>query len=432
MPTGPSRTPWRVAITKEDLRRKLTEIVAGIAQALADVWGDASAPGDLTKGFRVATDGALFLDYYERSTGDERFRELSVRLLDIAAERLADQVAARPALFGGYAGVGFAFQQIVGGDSIEDADDCCAEIDASLLEILQTRAWQGDYDLIGGLVGLGAYLLERQPRPAAVEGLALVERLLADTSTQDRGGTTWMRPPELLPEWQRQLAPKGYYNLGMAHGIPGVLSLLALMHQRGLASARGIELLREGTRWMRSCRLPAGRRSQYPIWISVDADKLDELEGSRFGWCYGDPGPAMALLHAGRAFGDRALEQEGIELLVAGGQGSDDAVETNDACLCHGATGLLAVFLRAWNTTGDPRLLPMIDRWVDSALRFYAKGRWPGGFARWSTNHPASDSAQKGWQPDVGFLTGVSGIGLAVLAAISDVEPRWDRLLMLS
>ncbi|MBI3726400.1 hypothetical protein HY251_20940, partial [bacterium] len=33
---------------------------------------------------------------------------------------------------------------------------------------------------------------------------------------------------------------------------------------------------------------------------------------------------------------------------------------------------------------------------------------------------------------DPGFLTGASGIGLALLAASTDLEPAWDRLLLLS
>jgi hypothetical protein len=30
-----------------------------------------------------------------------------------------------------------------------------------------------------------------------------------------------------LPAWQRERAPASYYNLGVAHGIPGVIAFLA-------------------------------------------------------------------------------------------------------------------------------------------------------------------------------------------------------------
>jgi hypothetical protein len=34
------------------------------------------------------------------------------------------------------------------------------------------------------------------------------------------------------------------------------------------------------------------------------------------------------------------------------------------------------------------------------------------------------------WRNDPGFLTGSSGVGLALLAAATSVEPLWDRLLL--
>jgi hypothetical protein len=34
------------------------------------------------------------------------------------------------------------------------------------------------------------------------------------------------------------------------------------------------------------------------------------------------------------------------------------------------------------------------------------------------------------WDDDPTFLTGAAGVGLALLAAIEDVEPRWDALLL--
>jgi hypothetical protein len=34
------------------------------------------------------------------------------------------------------------------------------------------------------------------------------------------------------------------------------------------------------------------------------------------------------------------------------------------------------------------------------------------------------------WRPESGFLTGSAGIGLALLAATTPVEPEWDRVLL--
>jgi hypothetical protein len=42
----------------------------------------------------------------------------------------------------------------------------------------------------------------------------------------------------------------------------------------------------------------------------------------------------------------------------------------------------------------------------------------------------AAAGSDLGWQDDPGFLTGAAGVGLALLAATTPVEPAWDRLLL--
>jgi hypothetical protein len=36
------------------------------------------------------------------------------------------------------------------------------------------------------------------------------------------------------------------------------------------------------------------------------------------------------------------------------------------------------------------------------------------------------------WKTEPGFLSGVAGTGLALLAAITDFEPLWDRVLLVA
>ncbi len=42
-------------------------------------------------------------------------------------------------------------------------------------------------------------------------------------------GVTWHTAPELLVTWQREQAPTGYYNLGVAHGVPGAIAMRGAM-----------------------------------------------------------------------------------------------------------------------------------------------------------------------------------------------------------
>lgn len=49
--------------------------------------------------------------------------------------------------------------------------------------------------------------------------------------------TWWTNPAWLIPE-TREKCPRGYYNLGLAHGVPGVIGLLGRACAPGVAVSR--------------------------------------------------------------------------------------------------------------------------------------------------------------------------------------------------
>jgi len=206
----------------------------------------------------------------------------------------------------------------------EDAEDPLAEIDAALLRYLDHSPWTADFDLIRGLAGFGVYALERLPRPSAIACLTKIVDRLAETAEHGPQGTTWHTAPELLPDWQRKIFPGGYYNLGVAHGVPAVVAMLgATAAAAGRVGAAGdpaaaalagrARSLAEGAlRWLLAQQLPPGEASRFGSTFSPETPP----QRSRLAWCYGDPGIAAALLVTARARGDAALERLAIELAL--------------------------------------------------------------------------------------------------------------------
>ena len=134
-----------------------------------------------------------------------------------------------------------------------EAQDPLDEVDATLTNRLSQAEWTEAYDFVGELAGIGVYFLERLPRPAAVKSLQLVVWHLEQKSEQSWGGTTWLTPPELLPsEDHRWLCPAGYYNLGVAHGVPGVVGLLSDIMAAGIEAPAAQRLLDGPVRWLLS------------------------------------------------------------------------------------------------------------------------------------------------------------------------------------
>jgi len=256
---------WK-PLLQDDLAAQALAAVHDIAAALesqADREGSryASLAGGLTG-------EALFYTYLALQTGDDAPAERAAQLVEKAVDVLAE-TPLPPNLYTGFAGVAWTMEHLRGRLFEEDSEeeDPVQEIDEALLTPLQRSPWPGDYDLITGLVGLGVYALERLPRPTAATLLGNVVDRLAETADVSEEGAAWFTRPEDLPEWQREIHAKGSYNLGVAHGLPGVVPVLAGATAAGIERAR--PLLDDSVRWLLARRLDPSVGSCFSTAASV-------------------------------------------------------------------------------------------------------------------------------------------------------------------
>lgn len=375
---------------------------------------------------------ALFYEYLDRARPSEGYGEKAQQRLERAIDSLGDSLQ-DPYFYSGFTGVSWMTQHMLegpGGDDEEagDADeDPNADIDAALFDYLRRTPWDLDYDLVSGLVGYGVYALERLPRPSGAACLESVVERLAELAEPRSTGLTWHTPVELLPEDNRHAFPLGVDNLGVAHGVPGVIALLARVCVSGVAEERARSLLTGAMTWLLEQKLPEGGTSVFPYGVGPQVS----ARPARTAWCYGDPGIAVALLLAARAMDEPAWEREALDLARAIAQRPAGNCGVNDASLCHGAAGLGHLFNRLYQATGEPELLNAAQAWLGRALEYWEPGRGVGGFLTYAPVED-EDELRESWQESAGFLTGSTGVALALLAATSSVDPAWDRVLLLS
>lgn len=414
---------WRPLLDGE-LAARAEDAVHAIAATLA-AGVPAGEPETLRAclGTSGTLDLALFYGYLARTGGAAApaHAERTGSFLDQAIETLATTHTGA-ALYAGFTGVGWTAEHL---STLldENDDDMNGEVDHTLLAAL-AAPWTGIYDLIGGLVGFGVYALERVPRPSAVSCLEAIVDRLDQTAVTLGNGVTWFTSPHLLPPSNRKDHPDGYYNLGVAHGVPGVIGLLADACRLGIRAEKARPLLEGAVRWVLSHRLSVRPGACYPSFVTPGI----EPKPSRLAWCYGDPGVAATLLYAARALGRDDWERAALDIAVHAAKAAPQDAGIRDAGLCHGALGLAHVYNRIYQAVGD-------ELFADAARLWYRLGldmRQPeGGIAGWEAWHLRPNMDQ-GWVPDPGFLTGATGIGLALLAGFTSVEPNWDRLLMVA
>ena len=422
---------WR-PLLEADQAAQAWEVVNAIDQALQSL-STSEEPADWRdRGVAVGggTAGvALFHGYLAKALGSEPQAERADQLLDEAIEALAT-TPMRPALYSGFTGIAWAAEHLgrLFADEEEPdeaGEDMNEEIDEALLTALERNSWAGDYDLITGLAGFGVYALERFPRPSAVRCLEAIVDRLHESAERKGQEVTWFTPPEMLPPITLEHSPNGYYNLGVAHGVPGVIVLLADACRLGIREDRARPLLEGAVRWLVPNHLGEQKGSCYPSWIAPG----EEPRPSRLAWCYGDPGIAAALLYAARAVGVEEWESQAMEIATHAARSLPEDAGVRDAGLCHGAFGLAHLYNRIHQASGDPLFADSARLWYRLGLEMRRPEAGIGGYEAWM---PSGEDLKTGWTPDPGFLTGAAGIGLALLAAVTPVEPEWDRLLMVA
>jgi lantibiotic modifying enzyme len=378
-----------------------------LALALGDDLGRPGQEADVGPDLAGGRAGiALFLSTLWQAAGRDADADAAVSHLGAAVEASVSGGAPSelPAgLFEGQAGVAWVVDRLAA-DLVDLDTDPNEGLDRALVRLIADAPGHDPYDLISGLAGFGVYAAARLPRPEAASALTLIVRRLAETARARDGGLTWWTPPALLPEWQRKTYPDGYYDVGVAHGVAGVIAVLARCDRAGVAAGEARRLLDGAVTWLLAQRLPPGGPTTFP---SVTFPGVGPWP-ARSAWCYGDPGIAATLLAAARAVRRPWWEAEAVAIGVraAARPAADSGV--SDAGLCHGAAGLAHIFTRLWAASDDPRLADAARFWLDRTVQLLPELDAPG------------------------FLEGRAGGGLALLAAATDIEPVWDDVLLLS
>ena len=207
----------------------------------------------------------------------------------------------------------------------------------------------------------------------------------------------------------------GEFNLGVAHGVPGVIGILGMLSRAGVDRAKTEPILRSAIGWLLAQAIKDDAEGHcFPY--SAGADILPEP--ARLAWCYGVPGIAGVLSTAADGLGDEALASKARELARAGARCGIAASGVRDACLCHGAAGVGHIYNRLFNSAQDDTLRKTAIFWFEQTLEMRRPGEGGSGFQGVGLD----EDGEERFFPCIDFLNGSAGIGLALLAAATPVR----------
>lgn len=418
----PANQSWK-PILNGQLGVACEKALQDLVAALSGPKGEAHLKGGLASG---ASGSAILFHYLDRQHPGQGYHVISSHLIQSAVEDLSKSIYG-PSLYSGFTGIAWAVEHIQTTDAEEDPNE---DIDSILTDFLKHRPWKSDYDLIIGLAGFGFYGLERLPR---VSGRLILEQVvdhLDDLKVAMDGGFTWLTPPELLPPLQRAVHPQGYFNLGLAHGVPGIIALLGQAVEQGVAQEKALSLLEGAVAWLLAQKNSVDGPSCFETTIPVSQEKILAPRWSRLAWCYGDLGLSIALLWAARSVGRPDWEQEAVTIALKSARRDIQTAGDVDAGLCHGSAGIAHICNRLYQATGESAFRLAALTWFQRTLDYRVDGEGVAGFR---TFRPSMDDQKTPKGVDTwGLLEGAVGIALALLGGLSTVTPDWDRMLAMA
>ena len=418
--------PWST-ILRDELRDRANEVLQHICDALAvpdaewypDSLAESVAYRDVLRGSLDHGRAGLALFWCALASADPRSDQSAHRYLALAFESF-EALLGNASLFEGFTGVAYVAEllreRFPDWFDASDDDDVNGDVDRILVEYLEKTTSESPSDLTMGIAGIGLYFTRRRARHIGRRGLEMVIHRLAERAIRDSAGIYW---PADAATHRRQ--PHYAVNVGVAHGVPGIIGFLSrAVLARGSA---GLEagLLDGAMTWLLSLR-----RSQPPLF--PDLWGPTPSFAARLAWCYSDLSIAIVLLHCGATCAVPQWTLAGLDAARAAAATEVSDVElAGNASLCHGTAGVAHMFNRAYQFTGDRLFQLAAEKWVVATLDRWSPGIGVGGFKSWLS----VDEGRNAWNHNPGLLVGAAGIGLALSSSLSSEPPVWDEPFLL-
>ncbi|WP_225578562.1 lanthionine synthetase LanC family protein [Rhodanobacter sp. 7MK24] len=326
-------------------------------------------------------------------------------------ERAMELINERPAsssLYQSLPGVAWTVHAISKNHSIEGAAEVIEDANQVILASTQAIELDANLDVINGVAGIIIYALRcmtRDQQKVLFHNIGQwLTRRFNYWSSDDPISTTTRRSPET--------------NLGVAHGVPGLLSVLAKANQKKLLEVDLQKLVKDGFDFIWNFSVPEREGGCYMPHFQ------DLVTQGRLAWCYGSLGVSFAYLAASATWSannDRANQLIASSVL----QYEHPSSQLNDASLCHGTSGAAFLFSKLANNKN-----------INDEIRLKASGVAEQAIVKsmsqaiWSDNYVTFPyKSVDGITDPASFLEGRYGVALALDATERDEMPIWAEWL---
>ncbi len=281
----------------------------------------------------------------------------------------------------------------------KDIESYLLELDEIIQAFLLKKIEEGNLDNTAGILKAGYYFIKREnnnKNHLLYQVLQTIENLSISDGNFKYWNFTFRNPDNPTVE------------LGLGHGIAGVISFLLHLFQKNIQKEHCKKLIDSAIDFLLSQENRLGIN-----WFSTNAFENKKLEYQNLS--YGDIGIGYVIYKAGEILDRKHLSERGLAILENAAKFKDEErTHIKDANLIYGASGLCSVFNLLYDLTKNEKMLFAREYWHNKIMESndYTNNNWAGFNTHFNG---AYEYAQ------LGFSQGIAGIGITLMADEMDI-----------
>lgn len=374
----------------------------------------------------------IFLAEVNEIDPDNEWDKINHEYIKKLGEYIESQGIDNISMFSGVSGIGLAiicsskngerynnFQSIL-------QKEICEVIDIFIDEINSCKYVQMSfYDVIQGLSGILNYTISFNSKDMISVSNKIIEclsRICYNTEYNGIEIPRWYIPREnQFLESEKEKYFNGNFNLGMSHGIAGILTVFCNAYKNTNFTSKNLELnIRKLARFLYKFCINennevywGGRISlnEYETGIITDKDTRDA-------WCYGTPGVSYALLLAGKILNEKSYIDIAIKAMK---ESINKERGIYSPTFCHGYSGLAIISKRFFEETGEQVFR---DYCINAKLRIASMYDESAPFGFWNIEKNKKLSF-------IGLLDGAIGTLLTLIELEFSSKTSWKKAFLL-
>jgi lantibiotic biosynthesis protein len=387
----------------------------------------------------------FFLAEMDNLFPNDKFAYFSKEILKIGINRDSIMQVNEPGLWSGLSGVCLSIKAV--SKDYTRYDNLIKEINNMQKLIIRQKIISAkynlyihdvhmtDYDLMEGIAGILIYLKDEKDRDNELkllfdEAVEYLINLCGEFEHGDIRIPNWYIPSKnQFLKSEEKAFPEGNFNLGISHGITGVLSSLVMciedyhdIHSIKSAISFLSDWLIENVTGGGDC-LYWKKKLSLTSYKKGDSDYQDSLN---FSWCYGDLSVARVLWKAGKALKNDDYKDFSMRIFTASFK-EMKKYNLVSSTYCHGIAGILHTVIEMSEDTKIPLFKEMEEFFVNELLTNFDHNS-EFGFCDTELYMNVKNEFNK-----PGLLTGNTGIYLVLLYYLNRKSyTGWEKLFLVN